>query len=303
MTDKNIGFCLNEVVEVKSAPEISRTLDTNGTLEGLPFMPEMLEYCGKRFLIYKHADKTCVEGYGMHKMDDTVFLQGVRCNGQSHDGCQKFCLIFWKTAWLKKIGNDVQPIKVIQESEIKNLKTKDADKYFCQSTELARATRPLPWWNLQQYINDIKSGQLSAFEIFKHLFITVLSKFQRVLSRGNYVRVRGSLTKTPKEILELREGDWVEVKSLGEIQQTLDSQGRNRGLELSAEMVPYCGKKLKVVARVDKIILEITGLMQKIDGTVLLEGSACDGSFHRGCPRNNYFLWRDIWLKKIDNLK
>jgi hypothetical protein len=298
MAPKNFSFHLNEVVEVKNASEISATLDENGTLEGLPFMPEMLMHCGKRFAIYKHADKTCVEGYGMHKMEDTVFLQGVRCDGQNHDGCQKFCLIFWKTAWLKKMDSDINATARVEENEIKRLKVKLGEKYFCQSTELSRATRPLPWWDLQQYFNDIKSGQLSVFEIVKNLFITVVSKFQRVLSRGNYVRVRGSLTKTPKEVLALMEGDWVEVKSLGEIQQTLDSQGRNRGLELSAEMVPYCGKKLKVVARVDKIILEITGMMQKIDGTVLLEGSACDGSFHRGCPRNNYFLWRDIWLKK-----
>ena len=56
-----------EWVEVKSKEEILRTLDTNGELDGMPFMPEMFAFCGKRFQVYKRAHKTC----------DTVFpIQG-----------------------------------------------------------------------------------------------------------------------------------------------------------------------------------------------------------------------------------
>ena len=35
-----------EWVEVLSAPEILATLDDKHELDGLPFMPEMLKYCG-----------------------------------------------------------------------------------------------------------------------------------------------------------------------------------------------------------------------------------------------------------------
>ena len=48
-----------EWVEVRSADEILTTLDADGCLESLPFMPEMLAFCGKRFRVYKRADKTC----------------------------------------------------------------------------------------------------------------------------------------------------------------------------------------------------------------------------------------------------
>ncbi len=36
-----------DVVEVLSEREILATLDENGTFEKLPFMPEMLDFCGK----------------------------------------------------------------------------------------------------------------------------------------------------------------------------------------------------------------------------------------------------------------
>ena len=36
-------------VEVRSESEILATLDENGELDRLPFMPEMRKHCGKRF--------------------------------------------------------------------------------------------------------------------------------------------------------------------------------------------------------------------------------------------------------------
>ena len=39
----------NEWVEVRSKQEILQTLDENGRLDGMPFMPQMFQYCGKRF--------------------------------------------------------------------------------------------------------------------------------------------------------------------------------------------------------------------------------------------------------------
>ena len=40
-------------------------------------------------------------------MKDSVHLEGVRCDGSGHDGCEACCLIFWKEAWLKRAENDV----------------------------------------------------------------------------------------------------------------------------------------------------------------------------------------------------
>src|SRR5713226_8952057 len=54
-----LGLRVGEAVEVRSAEEILATLDEHGCLDSLPFMPEMLQFCNKRFTVYKRADKTC----------------------------------------------------------------------------------------------------------------------------------------------------------------------------------------------------------------------------------------------------
>lgn len=38
-----------DLVEVKAPDEILHTLDSEGTLDHLPFMPEMLGFCGNDF--------------------------------------------------------------------------------------------------------------------------------------------------------------------------------------------------------------------------------------------------------------
>ncbi|MBX6722220.1 MAG: hypothetical protein IRY92_03130, partial [Dactylosporangium sp.] len=96
---------VGDVVEVRSAAEILATLDENGELESLPFMPEMLRYCGQRLTVYKVANKACdtLTGTGMRRMENAVHLAGVRCDGSGHGGCQAACLIYWKHAWLRKV--------------------------------------------------------------------------------------------------------------------------------------------------------------------------------------------------------
>src|SRR6266404_8429788 len=85
-----------ELVQVRSEPEILSTLDANGRLDALPFMPEMLQYCGQRFRVYKRADKTCdnIKDWNLRRVRNTVHLTGVRCDGSAHGGCDAGCLIF-----------------------------------------------------------------------------------------------------------------------------------------------------------------------------------------------------------------
>jgi len=96
-------------VEVKSKEEILVTLDKKGQLEKLPFMPQMFQYCGKRFKVYKSAHKTCdtVNPIRSLRVADVVHLD-LRCDGEAYGGCQAGCLIFWKTAWLKRVEESGQ---------------------------------------------------------------------------------------------------------------------------------------------------------------------------------------------------
>src|SRR5438552_13185233 len=104
-------FRAGDWVEVRSKEEILATLDKDGRLEQLPFMPQLFQYCGQRFKVIKRADKSCdtVSGhYVGRRMTNAVHLEH-RCDGQAYGGCQAGCLIYWKEAWLKPVGKETAP--------------------------------------------------------------------------------------------------------------------------------------------------------------------------------------------------
>ncbi|HKQ39465.1 MAG TPA: hypothetical protein VJ063_15415, partial [Verrucomicrobiae bacterium] len=80
---RTLDLRAGEWVQVRNKEEILSTLDKNGRLDELPFMPEMFEYCGRRLQVFKRAHKTCdpVNGLGGRRMEDTVHLQDIRCDG------------------------------------------------------------------------------------------------------------------------------------------------------------------------------------------------------------------------------
>src|SRR6266851_10166608 len=106
MSKRNARLCRGDLVEVKSPDEIVQTLDADGASDHLPFMPEMLEFCGRRFRVSRRALTICFSGPGSRRAfrpDDVVTLDGLRCSGDAHDGCQKACMIFWREGWLRKV--------------------------------------------------------------------------------------------------------------------------------------------------------------------------------------------------------
>src|ERR1700730_8335603 len=115
----NLQLHSGEWVEVRSKAEILNTLDKTGQLEGLPFMPQMFEYCGQRFRVYKRAHKTCdtVNDYKGRRMNSAVHLDGIRCDGAAYGGCEAACLIFWKEAWLKRVAEPNLSIPISSNEE------------------------------------------------------------------------------------------------------------------------------------------------------------------------------------------
>jgi hypothetical protein len=99
---------------------------------------------------------------------------------------------------------------------------------------------------------------------------------------------------------KLKAGDLVKVKSMAEILETLDEQGKLSGLLFAPEMVKFTGKQFRVFKVLRKIILETNGQLRGIRApTVLLDGVFCDGSVHGGCDRSCYCFWREAWLSKV----
>jgi hypothetical protein len=349
---KNINYKLNlqrgDLVEVRAVEDILQTLDEGGQLEGMPFMPEMLQFCGRQFRVYKRADKTCdtIENSGGRRLQNTVHLDSLRCSGMDHGGCQALCLLFWKEAWLSPVSannrigrirralvrlmnpagtavthqSDRTSEQVLHAATFASSDQQDI-RYSCQTTELLRASEPLNWWNPGQYLRDLFSGNTTLIKIIR----TVIFKaYHRLIKSGvgyrallgiynSFQEFTGGMAypykqgvredSTPIEALDLSPGDLVEVKSHDAILQTLDKGNKNRGMLFDVEMVRYCGKRYKVLRRVDRIINEQNGRMMNMKTPcIILDGVVCCAEFSEKrlfCPRSIYSYWREAWLKRV----
>ena len=102
---ERLALRAGDAVEVRSEEEILSLLDAEGRLDALPFMPEMLRFCGKRFRVSSRAHKACdtIAWRTLRRMEDAVHLEELRCDGSAHGGCQAGCLLYWKEAWLKPV--------------------------------------------------------------------------------------------------------------------------------------------------------------------------------------------------------
>jgi len=288
-----------DTVEVLSEAEIRATLDADGLFEGLPFMPEMAPYCGRRFRVFKRADKVCIEGSLLRRIERTVFLDELRCDGSAHDGCDRDCMLFWKEAWLRKVDGAVDRVASPEPGPPKGPLPPRGAVHSCQSTHLLGASVPLSRWDLGQYVRDVTHNGFTALQVVQSLFIVVYNRIGRSLKWKDFGGAVGHLTRTPAVELNLQPGELVEVRSREEIEATLDGYAQNRGLRIEWEMLRHAGRRFRVLRRVERMILETNGSMREIRNTVLLEGAACEGVCKRVCARATHPMWREAWLKRV----
>jgi hypothetical protein len=307
MNPASMNLRPGDYVEVRPPAEILRTLDADGTLGRLPFMPEMMEFCGKRFHVSKRVVKTCYYGTssGMRKFpaEDVVLLEGLRCSGAAHDGCQKACTIFWREAWLRKVEGP-RTIQSVDPESMKWLRARlktstDPKTYFCQASEILNSTIELSRWErFGKAFGEIRAGNCGVLQMVKRVSIWVFWRVRKVFL-GAYAC--GSQKPTPVESLNLGSGERIEIKSMESITKTLDKRAYNRGLYFTPAMGGLCGELHRVERRPDKIIVDGTGEMRQLHNTVFLEGSLCGCSCvaFGGCPRGEFAYWREIWLRRV----
>jgi len=303
----NQVFLAGAMVEVKSAAEIAATLDADGRLDGMPFMPEMLAFCGRRLKVNRRADKTCVEGfYGMRKLGGTVFLEQARCDGAAHGGCQRNCMMFWKDEWLRPAAQDQAVVVADLKAETKarrllsNLPTKAGDKYACQSTALGEITQPQSKWAVGHLVTDLRRGELAPIDFVLMIGRTFVNRARGLFGLADLGSLIGGSDGKTRTALDLKPGEWVKIRSAEDIKATLGPDGRNLGLTFEPEMTRYIGGTYQVDFPVRSIILEETGEMAKLNRTVALKGLACQGICAKNCPRANTLYWREAWLERME---
>jgi hypothetical protein len=193
-----------EWVLVRSAAEILATLDEHGRLDGMPFMPEMLQYCGKTLRVFKRAHKTCDTVYqsGSRTLEDTVHLEESRCDGSAHGGCQARCMLFWKEAWLAPLfdmprhsistrgGCTMEKLQAAAQTA-----SEKGPRYSCQATELLSATKPLPSWDLRQYAEDLRSRNIDVATLLRGATYRFSAyAIRRTAWFGKYVRLSSRIS-------------------------------------------------------------------------------------------------------------
>jgi hypothetical protein len=290
------------LVTVRSEAEILETLDDNGTLDGLPFMPEMRRFCGRDFHVRSRADRTIADKLGYRRMEDAVHLTAAYCDGAAHDGCGRRCSLYWKERWLRRATGTVEdrearaPAPAPAEGCVRlRVRQDDGDHYFCQGTELAKATSLLRLRHVDLHLSAFWNESVDPVNLMRSFAI-----YARDLV-VDFSQLSGPCVgRTPSVSLGLRPGEQVRVKSRAEILATLDARGQNRGLEFSREMLRFCGQRFTVLARVDRSIADNDAVAHNCKDTVILDGAVYNNLARLSVPREEYVFWHECWLERVE---
>lgn len=311
-------------VRVRSTEEVLATLDADGSIDGMPFMPEMLQYAGQELPVSASAHKTCdainLTGTS-RRLERMVHLERARCDGSAHGGCQAGCLLFWREEWLEPVADEAAPppgrpgAGITQEQlQAATQATNQAGEtvYRCQATEQLRASSHISGFDPRQYVTDVRTRNVRIWTVLAGLAVLAFNRYQALTQRllprwlriqdgRSYPFYRGTGTgeRTPEQ--QLQPGDLVEIRSKAEIMATLNpDNSNNAGLWFDPEMVPACGRQARVERKVERIINESTGKLRKLRDCYVLEDVICTGFYRKFCQRAVLMYWRSAWLRKID---
>lgn len=304
-----------DVVEVKNAAEILATLDDRGTLDNVPFMPEMVALCGRRFVVDRRTEKTCDTMRAIsRRLPDCVLLEELRCDGSAHDGCQNDCRIFWKEAWLRKVGAaEPRPsvaddqaratLAALTSRNTKHVSPEGSVRYVCQATEHVRASQPVSTWDPRPYFREYTSGNVTLLHFARVSARALAQHILWKIGARSAGPVKAATPAAPPAPLGLRAGDVVRAKSTTQIARTLDVNGSHNGMWFDNENVPYCGGTFRVHRRIERYINDVTGEMVEATDYVTLENVTCTGDHSLSrwfCPRNFYVPWSESWLERTE---
>jgi hypothetical protein len=310
-----------ELIEIKSLEEILRTLDEKGTVCGIPFMPEMTPYCGARARVFRRVDKLndWIHGTGLKRMHGLVLLEGLRCDGSGHGGCQAGCHLRWCDAWLRRVASDRDSDPALDGSRrylslsdphpgsaklVALAKRSDVDgntRWVCQATELTAEGVPLAWGDPRHYMRDLLTGNVRIKPFLVGVSLTCFNWIQlRRSGVGFPVYSVGKSQASPHAELNLILGELVRVKPKRLIEMTLNQRSRNRGLWFDREMLRFCGGIFRVKSRVERVVVEKTGELRDLSNPcIVLDGVTATGEYAGFNPENENIFWREIWLERV----
>ncbi len=143
---------------------------------------------------------------------------------------------------------------------------------------------------------------IRGMEEYRDLPYRIYSPIRNIISPQHDGVRADSGPFSQEESLNLQPGDWVQVRSIEEIKDTLDKNKKYKGLLFMPEMEKFCGMNFKTLKKIESIKLESTGEMRRLRSpTVFLDGAYCNGERHEGCDRACFHFWREAWLKRLSD--
>lgn len=131
---------------------------------------------------------------------------------------------------------------------------------------------------------------------FKNSTNNVTNQIYKLIGRST----KPSTNPTSGTSVKLQTGNWVRVRSMKEIEGTLNHWSQLKGCTFMPEMTEYCGTVQRVLKPMQRFVDERDLRVKKTRGIVLLEGTKCEGTAEFGrCDRSCYYFWREEWLEKI----
>jgi len=167
----------------------------------------------------------------------------------------------------------------------------------CQNPDMLEATAPYPRILTRLRLARWYAGRQGFASVLRRVACAIAPSITERAARADAAPQLAPIARAD-ERLNLRPGEWVEVKPMEEILPTLDEHAKHRGLRFVPEMSDFCGRRFRVLKRVEKICIENTPDVRSIRDTVLLEGGICQGG-GIGCDRACFHFWRETWLRRV----
>ncbi len=158
---------------------------------------------------------------------------------------------------------------------------------------------------------DKMGHEFNAMEIGLHISLRIWAYLKRRVLKG-LKKVRTICmnphhdqsepsSANPRESMyaDLMCGDVLEVLPYACIEQTLNSQGRCKGLSFMPNMKTFCGQRSTVLAKPRHILDQGGYKVQKSKDIIILNHFYCNGDDIVGCDRTCLYYWKDDWLTKV----
>jgi hypothetical protein len=171
----------------------------------------------------------------------------------------------------------------------------------CQVPDMqyvAEGTAEIPPASLLRHVKLVirRSMSPSTERAFKRFTNHLMNRLYKYTNKGT----KPTASPLSAPLAGLQVGDKVLVRSLSEIEATLNNWRQLRGCTFMPEMVEYCETTQRVLKPMLRFVDERDLRVKKSRGIVLLEGVMCQGTADFGsCDRSCFYFWREEWLEKI----